>query len=507
MAKYRLPELDLSTRMEIVLEMLQPRPKRDWGRVTQLAQQYHISRTRLYELRDSAREALVEALRPRRPGPRPAPETLEVNETLIKRMIAGLPMLTGSVRDIQLGLDLFLDVQRSVGYISETLQAVGAAAQVYSEQVVFPEPILGEADEIFQGGRPCLTVVDGRSFAVLTLRPADARDAITWGVTFLDLQAQGIELHDLVSDGARGIRAGLREAGWDVPLHSDLFHLIREAHDITKRLERTAFEAIETAERARRAEQEANAPTRRRGAPLKVDLTRAEAEAQTEKALTRFDLWRWLFHEARQALDPITSEGRLMETQTVRATLETAATLMLELDVDDVCDFAHSLLDHLDELLTPLAWLENELATWRDRLTTADERLILWAWRHRHALAVDIEADFPTALQPAARAYWQALAWFHRASSLAESLHSWLRPYLQAHRGTPEWLLPLLQIFWNHHRFQRGKRAGYTPLELAGVEDSPSLAEVIDQLTAEKSDSATAEVEQQFAEQPLPRAA
>jgi hypothetical protein len=493
--------------MDIVLEMLPPHPKRDWGRVTELAEQYDISRTRLYELRDSAREALIEALRPRQPGPRPESDTLEVNEKLIQRMITGLPMLTGSVRHIQLGLDLFLGVQRSVGYISETLQAVGAAAQAYNEQVVFPEPILGEADEIFQGGRPCLTVVDGRSFAVLTLRPADARDAITWGVTFLDLEAHGLELHDLVSDGAPGIRAGLREAGLDVPLRPDLFHLIRDAHDVTKRLERRAFKGIETAERVRRAEREANAPTRRRGAPLKVDLTRAEAEAQEEAALTRFDLWRWLFHEARQALEPIASDGCLMKTQAVRATLETAATLMLKLEVDDVSDFAHSLLDHLDELLAPLAWLQDELAAWRDTLTTDDERLMLWAWRHRDALAVDIEADFPAALQLAARAYWQALALFHRASSLAESLHSWLRPYLQTHRGVPGWLLPLLQIFWNHHCFQRGERAGSTPLELAGVEDPLSLIEVINRLTVEQSDSAVVEEEQQFAEQLLPRAA
>jgi hypothetical protein len=74
------------------------------------------------------------------------------------------------------------------------------------------------------------------------------------------------------------------------------------------------------------------------------------------------------------------------------------------------------------------------------------------------------------------------LGLFHRSSSLAESLHSWLRPYLQIHRGMPKWLLPLLQLFWNHHEFERGKRAGSSPLELAGVKDAPSLKRVLDQL-------------------------
>ena len=71
---------------------------------------------------------------------------------------------------------------------------------------------------------------------------------------------------------------------------------------------------------------------------------------------------------------------------------------------------------------------------------------------------------------------------FHRASSLAEALHSWLRSYLQVHRSRPQWLLSLLELFWNHHTFQRGKRAGQSPLQLAGVSDAPSLSQALDQV-------------------------
>jgi hypothetical protein len=50
----------------------------------------------------------------------------------------------------------------------------------------------------------------------------------------------------------------------------------------------------------------------------------------------------------------------------------------------------------------------------------------------------------------------------------------------------PQWLFPLLTLLWNHHTFQRGKRAGKSPLELAGVEDVPALAEVLIQLVSAK---------------------
>jgi len=85
-------------------------------------------------------------------------------------------MLKGSVRDIQLGLELLFGVSRSIGYISETLQESGAAAAAYNARIRIPLPVLGELDEIFQGRKPCLTIVDGRSFLVLNISPAECRE-------------------------------------------------------------------------------------------------------------------------------------------------------------------------------------------------------------------------------------------------------------------------------------------------------------------------------------------
>jgi hypothetical protein len=482
MARYRTPEVDLSTRLEIVLEMLCSQG--DWGRVSKLAKAHKLSRTRLYELRNRAQAALIEALKPQRSGPQPKEQTLVVDDLLIKRLITVLPMLSGSVRNIQVGLELLLGVHRSVGYISQTLQQAGATAAAYQQTLSLPEPVLAEADEIFQGRRPCLSVVDGHSLAVLTLTPADSRDADSWGVTLLELVKRDIEMHDLVSDGAAGLRAGVREAGLDVPWRADLFHLVRDAWRIKQRLGRVAFKAIVTAERVRRAEQEAKTPQRRRGAPLKVNLTRAEAENQEQEAMERYDLWCWLFAEARAALEPFTAEGRFSDPCSAQDSLQSAAELMLELGHEEVSAFARRLLEQQELLLAPLVWLDAQLAPWRQAIEPAEEQLIIWAWRHRQALALDPENDFPSSLQPAAQAICQALSCFHRASSLVETLHSWLRPHLQVHRGMPSWLFPLLQLFWNHHRFERGKRAGHSPLQLAGVEEAPSLAEVIDWLVA-----------------------
>jgi hypothetical protein len=478
MPEYRRKDLDLSTRIFLGVEMLCPAEVRGWGRASELAEEYGISRSLLYQIKDRVFEALEAALKPKAVG-RPAEvKNLVVDRDYLHKAIAVMPLLTGSVRSIQMGLALLFGVQRSVGHISQTLKAAGAAAERQNEGVRVPLPVLGEADEIFAGHQPCLTVVDGRSFLVLNLAAAESRDATHWGLTFLDLAAQGVVFQDLAADGARGIRTGLQAAELAVPLRPDLFHLLREGKRLANRLEKTAYKAVRTAEKVIRAEQEANQPTRRPGRPLKVELSAAEALQKETQAIATYDNFCWLLAEVHQALEPISNQHHLQDPQQAQLTLETAIELFQSLPGKKLADFAQQLQDYLDELLAPLRWLQETLAPWCQNLPADLEAWILASWRNGlHPLET-----IPTRWQRNATAIWDALALFHRSSSLAESLHSWLRPYLAIHRGMPDWLFPLLQLFWNHHVFSRGKRAGHSPLQLAGVEHVPSLASAFDSL-------------------------
>jgi hypothetical protein len=482
MAEYRVPEFTAEQRADVALRMLVPFPDRQWGLGTELARLYGVSRTLIYQIRDRARDALVEALLPREAGRPAQATTLTVDKALVDRAIITFPLLKGSVRDIRRGLQLLLGATRSVGYISQTLSAAGAQAEAYNLSLRVPLPILGEADEIFQGRQPCLTVVDGRSFLVVNLTPAGARDGATWGITYLDLLQRGIRFQDLASDGGSGLLAGVREAELVVPLRPDLFHLLWEAGRLTQRLEKATYKAIETAERARRAALEAQGLVHRRGRRLKVKMPLPQAEVQEAQTIVTFDAWCWLFGEIRQALEPITPARSLVSVAAAQATLETAIGLLKELGHPQITAFADNLQEKLPQLLAPLEWLEQRLRPVLQDVDAETQAFILWAWQHRQELNLNIATDIPEDLRAVTSAAWDILGLFHRSSSLAESLHSWLRPYLQIHRGMCRWLLPLLQLFWNHHEFERGKRAGHSPLELAGVEDVPSLAEALGQL-------------------------
>jgi hypothetical protein len=207
-----------------------------------------------------------------------------------------------------------------------------------------------------------------------------------------------------------------------------------------------------------------------------------QAQVEEAQALETCDTWSWLLAEVRQALEPITPTHHLVSGAKTKATVETALGLLKELGHADITAFADDLQQKLPELLAPLEWLEQQLAPVLNLLEADTHAFVLWTWQHRQALDLNLDPDFSEALRSVVPAVWETLGLFHRSSSLAESLHSWLRPHLQIHRGMPQWLLPLLQLFWNHHQFERGKRAGHSPLELAGVPDAPSLAEVLDQL-------------------------
>jgi hypothetical protein len=203
------------------------------------------------------------------------------------------------------------------------------------------------------------------------------------------------------------------------------------------RLERRAYQAIETAERARRANLEARGIIRRRGRRLKIKVPLPQAEVEEAQAVETFDTWCWLLGEIRQALEPITPTHHVASAVETQATLDIALDLLKELKHTDISSFADDFQEKISELLAPLEWLEQQLTPLLKDLQADTQAFIIWACQHRQALNLDIDTDIPEALHSIVPAVRDTLELFHRSSSLTESLHSWLRPYLQIHRGAP----------------------------------------------------------------------
>jgi hypothetical protein len=483
MAHYQLEHLDLSTRMAIAVRMLDP--QRKWGTVSRLAKTYGTSRKFLYEIRDRARPLLEAVFEPKARGRKAGSRCIQVDQAYLERAALILSLLPPSFRNIQLAQTLLFGQRCSLGHLEAVLQRAGQRAALGNQQLHPPQPLLGEADEIYQTHRPCLTALDGYSLLLVHLSAQAECDTTTWGVILLELLQQGVRFADLALDGAWPLRAAIAEAGLDCSVRPDLFHLYRTGRLYRGKLHYKAKQADKRLLHALQAAEEAQSGKHRQGRRPAIPhqlLPVEEAQSQAETAHQQFHLFAWLLDELCQTLGCTQFNGTLRDPAITAEEFDLLVTWMESLSDPDVRGFAHNLQRLRNQLLAPLQELTHSLAPWRANLDPEWEALIIWAFQHRQSAHIQLERDFPADLWDTVRAFWFALDHLHRASSHVEAFHSWLRPFLVLHRSRPKWLLALLQGFWNHHTFQRGKRQGRSPLDLAGLETASSLNDWITSL-------------------------
>ncbi|NIR00341.1 MAG: hypothetical protein GTN78_09095, partial [Gemmatimonadales bacterium] len=92
-----------------------------------------------------------------------------------------------------------------------------------------------------------LVGVDADSTYCYLLSLEDHRDADTWGVRLLELQAQGFQPEATIADAGKGIRAGQALAMPEVPCRGDVFHALQTVQSLVTFLENRAYAAMGTA--------------------------------------------------------------------------------------------------------------------------------------------------------------------------------------------------------------------------------------------------------------------
>ena len=446
-----------------------------YGLVTRVAAAAGTSRQFVYGLRERARAAVAQALAPGRPGRPPVQRPLVVDARAIERAVLVLHQeARASVRGIQACLAGILEVPRSVGAIQAVLTE--AAQRAAALVPAAPRPVAADLDEVFAAGRPVLEVVDRPSGLVVALAPAPGRDETAWGSTLLDLQAQGVRFGAPAADGATGLRAGVQAAGLPAP-RLDHWHTLRDLGRHARTVEAAAYRAPDRAERATRAlaaeaHRQAHGRRPQRGRPLREAPTPAQAAAATataEEAVRRADGVAYIAGAVRDALRPLDpASGAARTPAAVAADLAAAAALLRELG-GRAAAAAHLLETRTAALVAYLEELQAALAAPRAALGEAAVAFLGWAWQHRQGLGLpDAAAAWPQA--PAlARAVWAALDGAVRGTGAVEALNSVLAAHRATRRGLPATCLALFRVYRNHHVFARGKRAGHSPLELAGL--------------------------------------
>jgi hypothetical protein len=467
-----------------------------YGKMTHIAQEYHISRTFLYQLMWAANLQLETLFSEQKPHVQD-PKILFEPFILLLRLEGKC-----SIPSLSSILKYFQYQPNSVGYLSECFQHYGAALpstlSMAEHTVVFYL-----SDEIFARHQPILVTIEAQSTAILKIQLASDRSAETWEAHFDDLGNHRFDSIGMASDRGLGLVAGYHAACQDARWVCDRFHEFQDLFDRRRQLERKAYAAIAKEEEAahtfHNAKSEAN---------LHKRLQHYEhAHHACEHAIARYDQLDLLLHLLRDALHLCSPFGRLRTVAGVRAELMVLLSLIEEIDDAVLPKLLHTLRAHLDDILVPFEQVESLHIALLDLVPQQSLDALVLAWHHAHLSDQShakqkhyhqhesqqwmnfAEGLLENQFTPLQALVFEKLDAIVQASSLVELVNSFIRPYLNSSKGqiTQE-TLNLIMFYHNHRRYKSGKRQGKAPLELlTGEALKADWVELLLQYTQETS--------------------
>jgi hypothetical protein len=341
----RRPDLDPQTRIHIV--MLAWLHQGVYGKMTEIANYYRISRTFLYQLLLMATLHLETLL---------SDEKLlfqkdhhHVEQLLLLLRLEGKCSLL-SLSSILKALEYH---PNSVGYLSQCFHSAG---QVLPSTLVIPSKkwVFYLSDEIFAIHAPIFVTIDARSTTILTIALASDRSAETWRAHCDALEEHQFVSLGMASDRGLGLVAGY-QAACDMALWvADYFHEFRDLFAVLHPLERKAYAAIgqedDAAHQFARAKSEANLAKRLH----QYDT----AHHACEQAMALYDQRALLLHLLREALQLCSPHGRLRTVENVRSELTLLFDMIEELDGVAITQTLQPIRTHLDAILVPFKHVE-----------------------------------------------------------------------------------------------------------------------------------------------------
>lgn len=467
----RRSDLCFSKRLEIALLSLYYQGC--YGKMSELASYYQISRTFLYQLQSLVLCQLELALS--------VSLDIESEESSLDKLIL-LLRLEGrcSLSSISHILKALGSTPNSVGYLSQYFEQLG---RQLSSTLVFGHSlwVFYLSDEIFSNQVPLLMTIDAQSTAILKLEKASDRSIESWSEHYRDLKDHEFIPLGMSSDRGQGIVFGYSSVHDEATWVCDYFHEFRDLFHLAHHLERKAYKAISALDEAARVFNNAKSLTN-----LEKRLrTYEDLELQCETAIDTYDQLNFCLQELREVLQLTSSKGDFKTKTEVQAQLRVLLELMEDIPTSQIRPIIQTLKNHLSEILRPFESLEKAYQELLQFMSKPELQGLLIAWHHEHL--VHQSRGKKKAFHLKEKQFWfqvcqaqqeerfqenwdqviDTMGKVIRASSLVEMVNSILRPYLNQSKGqiTQE-MLNLIQFYHNHRKYKSGKRKGYAPIEL-----------------------------------------
>ena len=467
-------------RLRLALDALSGHPLR------QLARRHHVSRNFVRRQRRLALAALDAAFAPQPPPQRRVLFHLPVTRAWLEQFVLAVVLIChSSLRGVhELLRDLF-DCHLSIGSIHNLIQHAIAPAATLNASQDLSCVLKAALDEIFQGSLPVLSVVDVPSTYCCLLAAEQQRDADTWGIHLLDLQQrQGFAPVTLLGDAAKGLQAGVKEAGLG-PCRADIWHPERDLGEVVRFLENRAYAAIGSYDKLDRQLRN----KRRQAEDETLWQKRDAAYGEMGRAMALADdvavLAGWLrqdvlgvagpcYRQRLELFDFVLGELKAREPccehriRPVCSSLCKQKSGLLEFaqemdqDISNLAGYAQVPEELVREMVAVQEMPQASAAVWR-----RDAELHRQLGGRYHGLSELVEELRGSVV---------------RASSVVENLNSRLRNYFFLRKEVGQGYLELLRFFLNHRRFLRSEhseRVGKSPAELLSGQEHKHWLELL----------------------------
>lgn len=491
----KMPHLTLPDVLFISLVMALPKGSRPWGIVTWMAVMFRISRPSVYALSHRTHARL---LTPEIQEERFLPSTtVTLSSEQLKRFVltAAFPGKI-ALRPMQKLLAEAFDQERSVGWLSGLINEAGVRAGQVLEQINLSPLgiVIAARDETFWHDHPVFLVIDPMSSVIMRAIVAPDCQADTWGIVLLMCQDQGVTFGGLVEDMAKMYPKSQKEAGLELDVQKDAWHIERDGGQVRKDLERLALAATKQVLNLEKTLLKTwnDALFEQKYIPAVVK------EEQLYEQHAAFTNWFSHLCDALEVVD--WRSGEIRDRETNAWLLEETLLALEKIDQSRVQSWVKTLRAHQPNMLTYLDWLAAALAPYRAELAQLIDcpveqmrfmRQVARCWRLKQA-TINNQSQFNTAASSAqaevealiadspvrqqmAQKLLAILDGAHRASSLIECINGLLKQSLLNRRWCPslESLQHYLNLFtlWHNMRvYERGKRQGQSPYQLAGID-------------------------------------
>ena len=461
-----LARTDLTASQKATLSAQTIVGKGQYGAITELAQEYNLSRPTIYATAAEAEQVLADHYD--RPESRFGEVTVVVDEAQLRRAIVALRCICpNSIRGIEDALPiLYPGVGASYGKIQQICSDAQVRAANFNATADLSAITAGAVDEMFSQGAPVLAGVDLDTGYLFSLALRDSRAARDWADVLGAGKEQGLSLEVVVKDAAKGIAAGVREVFPGAEQRDDSFHAHYEMGKVRRHLEKKAYAAIanedDLVRKIAKARRTGHGDRRHLSAELK------KAQRRCQHAIDQFDRFERAVREVEEAMEWVDLvDTELRDADMMRQQIIGAGKKMMELDSAKcrkvgryICNRADGLVLYMRDLVAKLEALFPHHGEAQVKLATMIWRLFRelkhhrWPWdrdddeqllvRAVHRLR-EIAGDDADLVLRRTNALIQRR---HRASSAIEGFNAALRPYLYVHKGVTSGFLELFQAYY-----------------------------------------------------------